>query len=281
MSPIYPLLALAAAVTLAEARTILVALASAALGPPAAGQPPRRFTTVTALALLCSAALSASRATALVRYYGAPLLLYAQLHAELAKQLAAAPGADVTVCVGKEWYRYPGPYFLPDGASLAFVRGGFGGQLPAHFSAPIPAGSRAVRARLNPRAAAVRNRRATAAWPPCNRRVAAASPPRHRRVAAASPPRRRRRCTPTSTTSTARSRLGTCPSPPATTSSSSSFPPTELGAPSRPRGTRCTAPPSSTRRRRPRGLARSTCPSSRRERTRTRRTSCSRGAGRR
>ena len=37
----------------------------------------------------------------------------------------------VTVCVGKEWYRFGSSFFLPQHARLAFVRSHFKGQLPA------------------------------------------------------------------------------------------------------------------------------------------------------
>ena len=55
----------------------------------------------------------------------------------------APPG--INVCVGKEWYRFPSSFFLPElpagGGSegtaprvrLQFVESSFGGQLPQHF----------------------------------------------------------------------------------------------------------------------------------------------------
>jgi hypothetical protein len=37
------------------------------------------------------------------------------------------------VCVGKEWYRYPSSYLLPNSMRLKFVKSDFEGQLPAEF----------------------------------------------------------------------------------------------------------------------------------------------------
>ncbi|CAG8545511.1 13018_t:CDS:2 [Acaulospora colombiana] len=39
----------------------------------------------------------------------------------------------INLCVGKEWYRFPSHYFLPDGVRLRFLKSDFGGQLPKYF----------------------------------------------------------------------------------------------------------------------------------------------------
>jgi alpha-1,2-mannosyltransferase len=39
----------------------------------------------------------------------------------------------LTVCVGKEWYRFPSHYFLPYGFEIAFVKSGFSGLLPKPY----------------------------------------------------------------------------------------------------------------------------------------------------
>ena len=91
-------------------------------------------------------------------YYGAPLPLYSDLSALLAARGGCGRAGTHTggggcrparVCVGKEWYRFPSHFFLPADAELAFVRGGFGGQLPAPYVAPLPAGARAVPGHFN------------------------------------------------------------------------------------------------------------------------------------
>ena len=44
----------------------------------------------------------------------------------------AKPGE--TVCYGKEWYRFPSSYFLPNGMRAKFVRSAFDGLLPGEFN---------------------------------------------------------------------------------------------------------------------------------------------------
>ncbi|KAF9421314.1 mannosyltransferase [Podila epigama] len=39
----------------------------------------------------------------------------------------------IRVCVGKEWYRFPSHYFLPEGARLGFIKSHFDGLLPGEF----------------------------------------------------------------------------------------------------------------------------------------------------
>ncbi|KAF9907658.1 mannosyltransferase, partial [Lobosporangium transversale] len=39
----------------------------------------------------------------------------------------------IRVCVGKEWYRFPSHYFLPEGAKLGFLKSHFDGLLPGEF----------------------------------------------------------------------------------------------------------------------------------------------------
>lgn len=69
--------------------------------------------------------------------------------------------AAVRVCVGKEWYRFPSAFFLPDSvrdglrvgraehqgaAELAFIKSAFGGQLPQPF---LPGGTNVTRTGFN------------------------------------------------------------------------------------------------------------------------------------
>lgn len=42
-------------------------------------------------------------------------------------------GKPINLCVGKEWYRFPSHYFLPDGVRLRFLKSNFKGQLPKYF----------------------------------------------------------------------------------------------------------------------------------------------------
>jgi len=102
--------------------------------------------TLVPLAIGAHAAISSARAAALVQYYGAPLQLYWQL----SHHLESLSSRSQHVCVGKEWYRAPGSFFLPPSAMpLLFVRAGFNGLLPAPFESPAPLGSRAAPSHFN------------------------------------------------------------------------------------------------------------------------------------
>ncbi|KAK8183406.1 Alg9-like mannosyltransferase family-domain-containing protein [Phyllosticta capitalensis] len=66
------------------------------------------------------------RALGMVTAYSAPLKVYDPLwqHAT----------AGDTVCLGKEWYRFPSSFFLPKGVRAKFVKSAFNGLLPGEFS---------------------------------------------------------------------------------------------------------------------------------------------------
>ena len=40
---------------------------------------------------------------------------------------------QLRVCLGKEWYRFPGHYLVPDAVRVDFVKSEFEGLLPGHF----------------------------------------------------------------------------------------------------------------------------------------------------
>ena len=40
---------------------------------------------------------------------------------------------DLKLCLGKEWYRFPGNYLIPSGVQVQFVKSEFDGMLPRHF----------------------------------------------------------------------------------------------------------------------------------------------------
>lgn len=68
------------------------------------------------------------RIVGMVTAYRAPL----QVLAGLEQPGMTNPG-DV-VCLGKEWYRFPSSYFLPNGIHAKFIRSAFDGLLPGEFS---------------------------------------------------------------------------------------------------------------------------------------------------
>lgn len=90
--------------------------------PLGAARPVLNWTVLT-LPLAATAALSVSRALAVTTAYSAPLHVYSALPAS----------ASGTLCLAKEWYRFPSHYLLPAGVRAKFVASAFDGLLPGEF----------------------------------------------------------------------------------------------------------------------------------------------------
>lgn len=67
--------------------------------------------------------LSISRVLAVTTAYSAPMEMYTAL----------APNATGNLCLGKEWYRFPSSYFLPEGVRARWIKSAFSGLLPGQF----------------------------------------------------------------------------------------------------------------------------------------------------
>ncbi|XP_051788231.1 alpha-1,2-mannosyltransferase ALG9 isoform X2 [Erpetoichthys calabaricus] len=94
--------------------------------------------------------LSLSRSVALFRGYHAPLDLYPEFH-RISKDptIHTVPeGRPVNVCVGKEWYRFPSSFLLPDNWQLQFVQSEFQGQLPKPYASG-PGATRIIPLHMN------------------------------------------------------------------------------------------------------------------------------------
>eukprot|EP01116_Phalansterium_solitarium_P024330 TRINITY_DN8892_c0_g1_i1.p1 TRINITY_DN8892_c0_g1~~TRINITY_DN8892_c0_g1_i1.p1 ORF type:complete len:638 (+),score=175.74 TRINITY_DN8892_c0_g1_i1:126-1916(+) len=84
------------------------------------------------LAVVVFIVMSVSRIASVVINFRAPLRVYDQLSERVLTPRPA--NTSVSVCVGKEWYRFPGNFFFPDRqVSVQFVRSSFNGQLPQPF----------------------------------------------------------------------------------------------------------------------------------------------------
>jgi alpha-1,2-mannosyltransferase len=104
--------------------------------------------------LLISSAFAVLRIGGTVSAYHAPFTVLSPLSSEgngkeitglfpsatnLAKQgtdSAVRSEQRLTICYGKEWYRFPNSLFLPQGVSGAFIKSEFDGILPKHSSPP-------------------------------------------------------------------------------------------------------------------------------------------------
>ncbi|KAK3069411.1 mannosyltransferase [Teratosphaeriaceae sp. CCFEE 6253] len=129
MYPAYPFLALNAAIAL----HILLANLGSTDPKDLVSRIPVQLRFAGILAFVGAAlAVSVLRTLGTVTAYGAPLSIYQPLH-------ALAPTTEATVCLGKEWYRFPSHLLLPAGTKAKFLKTEFDGLLPGEFS-EIPGG---------------------------------------------------------------------------------------------------------------------------------------------
>ncbi|KAF7303187.1 Mannosyltransferase [Mycena kentingensis (nom. inval.)] len=157
MFPAYPLLCFNAAVTLYLARGWLETTFIAVTKSSYRASQSSIFRTFTLSVVTASAAISISRVLALTFYYHSPMsVVYDFQIYELPRLLnttgllpvypAGTPEEDIpridlapvkefnlSLCVAKEWYRFPGHYLVPDGVRVDFVKSEFDGLLPGHF----------------------------------------------------------------------------------------------------------------------------------------------------
>ncbi len=75
--------------------------------------------------------LGLSRMYGMYEAYHAPMSIYSKLNAPQFENMTA-PGR--TVCYGKDWYRFPTSYFLPQGMKAKFIKSDFDGLLPGEFA---------------------------------------------------------------------------------------------------------------------------------------------------
>ncbi|CAG8560880.1 19812_t:CDS:10 [Cetraspora pellucida] len=86
-----------------------------------------------------SSVISISRVFALYYHYNAPMAIYKHFYyVEIPQQVETQRlqlnlNNPINLCIGKEWYRFPSHYFLPDGVRLRFLKSDFNGQLPKYF----------------------------------------------------------------------------------------------------------------------------------------------------
>jgi alpha-1,2-mannosyltransferase len=124
MYPAYPALALNAAMAL----HIILAYISSTNPTDLISKIPLqlRFVSILAFVFACLG-LSAFRTLGTMTGYSAPLSIYSPLHSPYTAH------AGDTVCLGKEWYRFPSHYLLPNGVSAKFIKSEFSGLLPGEF----------------------------------------------------------------------------------------------------------------------------------------------------
>ncbi|KAL8709409.1 MAG: hypothetical protein Q9220_005792 [cf. Caloplaca sp. 1 TL-2023] len=125
MYPVYPFLALNAAITL---HTMLAYFGNADRAKFVGRIPAKLKFYVVSLCVILAIDVSVARTVGIVSAYRAPLQVYAPL------QEARFAKTEANVCLGKEWYRFPSSYFLPTGMRAKFIKSAFDGLLPGQFT---------------------------------------------------------------------------------------------------------------------------------------------------
>ncbi|KAF7968131.1 hypothetical protein HWV62_31803 [Athelia sp. TMB] len=157
MFPAYPMLCFNAAVALYLVRGWLEVTYIKMTNSPYQASRSKIFSNFTFYIVCFAGVISMSRIVALWKYYHAPQTIYFQLEDSELPRLLQATGLvpefppntpveeipridlspvkvfNLTLCVGKEWHRFPGHYLVPDGVRVDFVKSDFDGLLPGHF----------------------------------------------------------------------------------------------------------------------------------------------------
>ncbi|KAK6036255.1 hypothetical protein COOONC_26240 [Cooperia oncophora] len=132
--PIYPLIALFAAISLDSAERLVSRLFPS-------------FSILSWVVVLCFILASMSRTYALHRNFSAHIEVYKSLNEHFMDHQQeldfSKRGDPLRVCVGKEWHRFPSSFFLPEmavdqrsrkrGVHLHFLKSEFAGLLPKYY----------------------------------------------------------------------------------------------------------------------------------------------------
>lgn len=183
MFAIYPLLATAAGICLADAAHVAAhVLAPLILREHGSLRNTSIARTLVWLVLAISALLSASRLLTMVLYFSAPMTIWPAVGRTLPlyRPSWGLLESPLTVCVGKEWFRFPGNLLVdtswprsravagPARATtlardmsmkswrLGYINSEFKGQLPGDFR-PVPLDARDLGGGLSARLQAMRN----------------------------------------------------------------------------------------------------------------------------
>lgn len=125
MYPAYPSLALNAAISL---HILLANFGSTDPRHLVSRIPAQLKLAIVAIPLLLSFDVGVLRTIGTLTAYSAPLSIYKPLHDP------AMARAGNNVCLGKEWYRFPSSFNLPQGVRAKFIKSEFSGLLPGEFS---------------------------------------------------------------------------------------------------------------------------------------------------
>lgn len=125
MYPVYPFLCLNAAIAL---HTLLSYIGISDPRKIVGKIPPKIKLAAVSCFVILAISVGTLRTIGTVNAYRAPLQVYSPL------RRSEFLNSEETVCLGKEWYRFPSSYFLPSRMRAKFVKSAFQGLLPGEFN---------------------------------------------------------------------------------------------------------------------------------------------------
>lgn len=130
MYPVYPFLALNASISL---HMILTALGNSDPKTLVGKVPAKLKLLLVTITMLLSVDIAVLRLYGVWSAYSGPMKIYSPLLEGIDGKAPIGRDED-TVCLGKEWYRFPSSYFLPRDMRAKFIRSEFRGLLPGEFA---------------------------------------------------------------------------------------------------------------------------------------------------
>lgn len=128
MYPMYPALALNAAMAL---HIILATFGKSDPNTLVGKIPAKLKLLLVSFVMLASVDIGVARIYGIYTGYSAPLKIYEPLQPSSNNSIHTH---GESVCIGKEWYRFPSSYFLPNAMKAKFVKSQFDGLLPGEFA---------------------------------------------------------------------------------------------------------------------------------------------------
>lgn len=131
--PIYPMIALCGAVSLDVIQKLFYRIKTMVVKVGQGSHYLDHTMFIAGGTLIVATLLGASRTISLYKSYHAPLDVMINFN-EFAKSNLTNPNTQYNVCMGKEWHRFPGSFFLPsENYRIRFLRSEFKGMLPNYF----------------------------------------------------------------------------------------------------------------------------------------------------
>lgn len=137
MFVVYPVLCVAAAMAVVSLRRFLRDVEERSTSLPRKPEWKRLSNLFVVAVIVVAAIVSSSRVARVSSAYRAPITVFKYFNEAVVPTLSTVAG-PYSLCMGKEWYRFPSSFFLPDHpvqVELKFLQSGFTGQLPQPYAA--------------------------------------------------------------------------------------------------------------------------------------------------